>query len=93
MSRTIEEAKQMNLEKDSNQHGRDEVLLTVNNREVRIHRGHQSVTEIKAAGGVPLADDLDQVVDGRLVQLPDNGAVTIKGGEVFISHPKDSAAS
>lgn len=70
-----------------------EVKITINNVEKTIHRGHQTVADIKTLGGVPLADDLEQLVDGVLTLLPDGGSVTIKGGEVFISHPKDSASS
>ncbi|MDE2039850.1 MAG: hypothetical protein KGO96_08500 [Elusimicrobia bacterium] len=58
-----------------------------------IHRGHQTVAQIKTAAGVPLAYDLEQVVNGKLVPLADDGAVTLKGDEKFISHPKDNAAS
>ncbi len=70
-----------------------EVTITVNNMPKLIHRGHRTVAEIKAVGGVPQADDLEQVVDGKLVPLRDDGAVTIKGREVFVSHPKDSASA
>jgi hypothetical protein len=69
------------------------VIITVNNVKLQIHRGHQTVSAIKTAGKVPLADDLEQVVDNKLVPLPDDGAVTIKGDEVFVSHPKDSGSS
>lgn len=70
-----------------------EVTITINGVPKEIHRGHQTVAAIKAAGGVPLADDLEQQVDGKLKLLPDDGAVTIKGGEIFVSHPKDSGSS
>jgi hypothetical protein len=70
-----------------------EVVITINNKEFRIHRGRQTVVAIKTLGGVPLADDLEERVGGQLQLLPDDGAVTIKGGEVFISHPKDSGSS
>jgi hypothetical protein len=33
------------------------------------------------------------VIDDKLVLLPDGGHVVIKGGEVFVSHPKDSGSS
>ncbi len=69
------------------------VTITVNNVPYEIHRGRQTVTAIKTVGKVPLADDLEQVVDNKLVLLPDNSEVTIKGGEVFVSHPKDSGSS
>jgi hypothetical protein len=69
------------------------VRIVINNSEFEIHRGSRTVVEIKAVGGVPLADDLEQIVEGRLTPLPDDGRVTIKGGEHFVSHPKDSGAS
>lgn len=69
------------------------VGITINNKPHTIHRGHQTVSHIKDVGGVPQGFDLDQIIDGKLVPLPDNGAVTIKGGEKFLSRPKDSAAS
>lgn len=67
--------------------------ITLNGAQVSIHRGRQSVAEIKAAGKVPAAHELEQVEDGRLKPLADDGAITLKGGEVFISHPRDSASS
>jgi hypothetical protein len=74
-------------------HGQDQVDITVDNRPFRIHRGHQTVAHIKDVGGVPQGYDLDQVVDGKLVPLTDDGAVVIKGHEVFVSHPKDGSSS
>jgi len=69
------------------------VTITINNTSRDIHRGRATVAEIKALGGVPVADELEEVVQGKLTPLPDDGAVTIKGGEVFISHPRDSGSS
>jgi hypothetical protein len=74
------------------QHG-PEVTITVDNKPVQIHRGRRSVAEIKSAGGVPLADDLEQVIDGEMKLLPDDGHVVIHGGEVFVSHPKSTSSS
>lgn len=73
--------------------GNSMVEITIDNKKKMIHRGHQTVAEIKTVGDVPLADDLDQVIDGVLTPLADNSSITIKGGEVFISHPKDGASS
>jgi hypothetical protein len=70
-----------------------EVSITINNRTVSIHRGRQTVAQIKAVGGVNPAHELELVEDGQFRPLPDDGAVTLKGGEVFISHPRDSASS
>ena len=52
-----------------------------------------NIKGIKELGGIPLADDLEEVVHGKLVPLPDNGKVNIKGGEKFVSHVKDSGSS
>ena len=67
--------------------------ITVDNKPVEIHRGRRTVGEIKAAGGVPQAFELSEVVKGKLTPLPDDGAVTIKGGEVFVSNPRSSGSS
>lgn len=79
-------------DKEDPQHG-PTVTIKVNGIDRPIHRGRQTVEKIKNAGQVPLADDLEQVIDGKLTPLRDDGAVTIKGGEVFVSHPKDSGSS
>lgn len=71
----------------------DEVAVSINNVDKQIHRGHQSVEAIKRAGGVALADELVQVIEGQLVPLGDAASVVIKGGERFISQPRDSASS
>src|SRR4051794_37467543 len=51
-----------------------------------IHRGRQTVVDIKNLGGISLAWDLEQKINGQLVPLADDGGVTIKGGEEFFSH-------
>ena len=74
----------------------DVVSIKINNKPYPIHRGRQKVVEIKQVGGVPQADELAQVIEGNtppLTPLPDDGAVTIKGGEEFISYPRDSGSS
>ena len=73
------------------------VTITVStdgvDKEVSIHRGHQSVVEIKAAAGVPVEFVIDQIVDGEIKPLQNDEFVTLKGGERFISHPDDGRAS
>ena len=69
------------------------LTIEVDSKPYQIHRGRQTVADIKRVGGVPLAYDLEQVVDGKLTLLPDDGAVTIKGGERFLSHPKDGGSA
>ena len=69
------------------------VTITVNGPSYTIHRGRRTVAEIKQVAGVPLAHDLEQVIDGVLTPLPDDGSVVLKGGEAFVSHPKDAGSS
>jgi hypothetical protein len=71
----------------------EEVCITINTVEKSIHRGRHTVVEIKNLGGIPLADDLDEVVDGKLIPVADDGSVEICGGEVFLGHPKDGGSS
>lgn len=77
---------------DPPQHG-PIVEIRVDHTPRQIHRGRQSVTAIKEAGKVPLAYDLEQLVDGKLERLADDGSVVIKGGEQFFGHPKGGGTS
>jgi hypothetical protein len=74
-------------------HGQSIVVIKVGGTDREIHRGRRSVAEIKQVGGVPVEYDLDQVIDGQLTPLKDDASVTIKGGEVFLGHPKDGSSS
>lgn len=74
-------------------HGASLVEVTIDDNLRKVHRGRQTVVDLKNLAGVALAYDLDQFIDGKFVPLKDDGAVTIKGGEVFISHPKDGSSS
>lgn len=78
---------------EADQHRQDVVTISVNGKPVEIHRGRREVSEIKAKGEVPAADTLAQVVSGELKPLPDDGSIVIRGEEVFLSYPKDAAAS
>lgn len=70
-----------------------QVAIFINGVEVVIHRGSQTVASLKEAGNIPAADELDQIVDGNLVPLADDGRVTIKGGERFASQPRRGGSS
>lgn len=74
-------------------HGQSMVTIIIDNVERSIHRGHQTVVAIKTAGEVPLAHELEQVVNGVLTPLDDGGGVTLKGGERFVSHPRTGTSS
>lgn len=73
--------------------GNSTVEITINGNPYQIRRGRHSVAEIKTLGNVPLTDDLEQVINGQLTLLPDDGHVVIHGQEVFASHPKTGASS
>lgn len=78
------------------EHGQADVKITINNITKQIHRGRQTVVAIKTLGGVPQADELAQVIEGNtppLTPLKDDASVTIKGGEIFVSYPRDSGSS
>lgn len=70
-----------------------EVKISINGASKAIRTGHHTVAEIKKLGEVPVADELEQVVDGKLTPLADDGTVTIKGGEVFMSHARSGGSS
>lgn len=69
------------------------VEISINGIKHQITRGRHSVAEIKKLGSVPLADDLEEVVQGQLKPLPDDGYVEIRGEEMFVSHPKSGSSS
>lgn len=70
-----------------------EVKITIDKVVTAIRPGRHTVTEIKKLGGVPQADELEQLIDGKLKPLPDDGTVTIKGGEIFMSHVRSGGSS
>jgi hypothetical protein len=69
------------------------VNIKINDVEKKISRGRHTVVEIKKLGDVPLAHELEELINGQLIPLPDDGKVLIKGGEIFFSHPKDGSSS
>jgi len=69
------------------------VSITIDGKPHEIRPGEHPVAQIRAIGHVPHDYDLEQVVSGKFIPLPDHGKIQIKGGEVFVSHPKDAASS
>lgn len=69
------------------------VHIKINNNPFEIKPGKYTVAEIKKIGGVSPAHDLDQLINGQLVSLKDDGFVIIRGCEEFKSHPKDGSSS
>ena len=83
---------------DKHDHGHDEhcevrVKVPFNNKEAFLHKGNLTVETLKRLAGVPLTDDLDQLIGSKIVALPDDGKVHITGCEIFLHHPKDGGSS
>ncbi|MGD0582294.1 MAG: hypothetical protein ABR974_05035 [Bacteroidales bacterium] len=83
----------MKEEEKGHNNGQNFVEIIVNDVHYPIHRGNRTVSEIKIASNVPLVDKLDQVKEGKLVPLDDNGSLVIKGGEEFKSHVPSGGSS
>jgi len=95
----IEDAKEVDLARPgiehffTKEHHHGIVTISVNDKPHEIHRGKHPVSEIKRIGGVPPAHELEEIIEGILTPLDDNGHVTIKGGEEFFGHVRDGASS
>lgn len=73
--------------------GKDLVTVTINGNAKQIHRGSDTVTELKVLLGVDAAQELDAVIGGEFKPLEDTQRLTIKGGEIFISHARRGGSS
>lgn len=69
------------------------VKIKVNDKEIDISRGKYTVAEIKTKGSVPQTDVLDELIDGKLICLPDDASVLIKGCEQFFSRVRGGVSS
>ncbi|HEX3151480.1 MAG TPA: hypothetical protein VHR66_25605 [Gemmataceae bacterium] len=78
---------------DHDDHCEKRVKVPFNNKEVFVHLGELSVATLKTLAGIPLTEDLDQLVGSKIVALPDDGKVHITGCEIFLHHPKDGGSS
>ena len=70
-----------------------DVSITIDNKTFTVHRGNITVTELKNIANGPAAYELEQIVDGTLTPLRDDGHVVLKGDERFVSHPRAGASS
>jgi hypothetical protein len=69
------------------------VKIFINRKEYPIQRGKHTVSALKTLGKVPLDYELQEMIDGKLTPLPDNGTVLIKGCEEFFSTVKGGGSS
>ena len=69
------------------------VEIKIDGKPVHVHIGKINVEALKMLGNVPRAFELDQLVGGTLLPLPDDGSVEIKGCEQFEGIPKTGQSS
>lgn len=69
------------------------VQVTIDGNHKTIQAGKYTVAELKRVLGVDPSRVLDEVIGGEFKELPDNGTVHIKGGEVFVSHVRQGQSS
>jgi len=81
----------MELEQSKAEH--KAVLVTVNGTVIEVPKGKIQVSELKLLAGVPQAQELAQVREGKIVPLADTAELKLKGGEEFVSYPRDAASS
>jgi hypothetical protein len=74
-------------------HHKHVIEITIDGKAFQVHAGKIAVSKIKQLGGIPLAFELDQLVNGKLIPLPDDGIVKIKECEQFVGIPKDGSSS
>jgi len=74
-------------------HGDDFVTITINGTIYKIHRGKYTVLELKTLAHIAIADEFNQVVDGNLIPIPNDGSIHIKGGEIFASNVPSGGSS
>ena len=79
--------------KEHPEHGKDKVIVTIDGVKKPIHRGTYVVAELKSALEVDPSRALDEVIHGEFKPLDDTKRITIKGGEVFVSHVRQGGSS
>jgi len=70
-----------------------QVEVTVDRKKHKVAAGTRTVAAFKAEVRVDAAKELEEIVDGKLVPLADDAKITIKGGEVFVSHVRRGGSS
>jgi hypothetical protein len=70
-----------------------EVTVMVDNKPHRVESGNYVVSQFKKDVHVDASRELDEIIKGELIPLDDNAAITIKGGEKFVSHVRRGGSS
>ena len=79
--------------KDGDQKKGKLVTVTVDTKPHTVRKGRYLVSDFKRLVGVDPTYQLDEVVNGQFVELKDTEKMSIKGGEIFVSHVRGGAAS
>ena len=69
------------------------VTVIVDTVKKQVREGSWIVAEFKKAVGVAADRALDEVIGGEFKPLEDNQRITIKCGEVFVSHARQGGSS
>jgi len=69
------------------------VQVTIDGKHKTIQAGTYTVAELKRLLAVDPSRVLDEVISGEFKELPDDGTVHVKGGEIFISHVRQGQSS
>lgn len=69
------------------------IEVTVDQKSRKVRPGSYLVSEFKKEVKVDAALALDQVIDGGFRPLEDNETISIRGGEIFVSHVRQGGAS
>jgi hypothetical protein len=88
----MENHSKQDSEKDRPQPG-PTVTVTVDTKLKTVHRGSWIVSEFKKEVGVDAARALDEVIHGEFKPLDDTARITIKSGEIFVSHARQGSSS
>lgn len=81
-----------NMPLQSNPHA-GPVSVTIDGRQVQVPYGNVTVVGLKEMLDVPPEKDMDEIKNSKLHPLNEKGHFEVKGGEVFISHPKAGMSS
>jgi hypothetical protein len=69
------------------------VTVIVDRKEHKVEPGTYVVSEFKRVVHVDPEKELEEIVHGELKPLDDGASITIKGGEVFVSHVRRGGSS
>lgn len=73
--------------------GISDVDILIDGRTFRVAPGRHRVSDLKALAGIAAADELSQIVDGKLVLLQNDAGIVVRGGEQFVSNPPSGGSS